>query len=91
MSTPSAPGPLVFTALSPDSLQLSWERPRRPDGDILGYLVTCEMAHGGGAACPGLGGGGGGVEREPQRLKGIFPAQSQPLRSWLTATALRAG
>ncbi|XP_022445296.1 integrin beta-4 isoform X2 [Delphinapterus leucas] len=47
LSTPNAPGPLVFTALSPDSLQLSWERPRRPDGDILGYLVTCEMAHGG--------------------------------------------
>ncbi|XP_037664957.1 integrin beta-4 isoform X1 [Choloepus didactylus] len=50
LSTPSAPGPLVFTALSPDSLQLSWERPRRPNGDILGYLVTCEMAHGGGPA-----------------------------------------
>ncbi|XP_065753515.1 integrin beta-4 isoform X2 [Phocoena phocoena] len=50
LSTPNAPGPLVFTALSPDSLQLSWERPRRPDGDILGYLVTCEMAHGGGPA-----------------------------------------
>ncbi|XP_024616676.1 integrin beta-4 isoform X2 [Neophocaena asiaeorientalis asiaeorientalis] len=47
LSTPNAPGPLVFTALSPESLQLSWERPRRPDGDILGYLVTCEMAHGG--------------------------------------------
>lgn len=55
LSTPSAPGPLVFTALSPDSLQLSWERPRRPDGDILGYLVTCEMAHGGGAARPRVG------------------------------------
>lgn len=50
LSTPSAPGPLVFMALSPDSLQLSWERPRRPDGDILGYLVTCEVAHGGGPA-----------------------------------------
>uniref|UniRef100_A0A8C2MDQ6 Integrin beta n=1 Tax=Cricetulus griseus TaxID=10029 RepID=A0A8C2MDQ6_CRIGR len=50
LSTPSAPGPLVFTALSPDSLQLSWERPRRPNGDILGYLVTCEMAQGGGSA-----------------------------------------
>ncbi|KAM9209108.1 integrin beta-4 isoform 2-T3 [Dugong dugon] len=50
LSTPSAPGPLVFTALSPDSLQLSWERPRRPLGDILGYLVTCEIAHGGGSA-----------------------------------------
>ncbi|KAM9597477.1 integrin beta-4 isoform 2-T2 [Trichechus inunguis] len=50
LSTPSAPGPLVFTALSPDSLQLSWERPRRPLGDILGYLVTCEIAHGGGPA-----------------------------------------
>ncbi|XP_008564328.1 PREDICTED: integrin beta-4 [Galeopterus variegatus] len=50
LSTPSAPGPLVFTALSPDSLQLSWERPRRPNGEILGYLVTCEMAQGGGPA-----------------------------------------
>ncbi|KAM6163519.1 LOW QUALITY PROTEIN: integrin beta-4 [Rhynchocyon petersi] len=48
LSTPSAPGPLVFTALSPNSLQLSWERPRRPIGDILGYLVTCEIAHEGG-------------------------------------------
>ncbi|CAO2646106.1 Integrin beta-4, partial [Lemmus lemmus] len=50
LSTPSAPGPLVFTALSPESLQLSWERPRRPNGDILGYLVTCEMVQGGGPA-----------------------------------------
>ncbi|XP_074080662.1 integrin beta-4 isoform X5 [Macrotis lagotis] len=47
LSTPSAPGPLIFTAQSPDSLQMSWERPRRPNGDILGYLVTCEMAQGG--------------------------------------------
>lgn len=69
LSTPSAPGPLVFTALSPDSLQLSWERPRRPNGDILGYLVTCEMAQGGGASCPGnkmVVGVGGEV---PQDLK----------------------
>lgn len=43
----------MFTALSPESLQLSWERPRRPNGDILGYLVTCEMVQGGGATCPG--------------------------------------
>uniref|UniRef100_K7FDA9 Integrin beta n=1 Tax=Pelodiscus sinensis TaxID=13735 RepID=K7FDA9_PELSI len=50
LSTPSAPGPLVFTALSPDSLQLSWERPRKPNGAILGYMVTCEMLHGGGEA-----------------------------------------
>ncbi|XP_075889894.1 integrin beta-4 isoform X1 [Nelusetta ayraudi] len=48
LSTPSAPGPLVFTALSPDSLQLSWEKPRKPNGDILGYVVTCEPLHGGG-------------------------------------------
>uniref|UniRef100_A0A8C2UIH2 Integrin beta n=1 Tax=Coturnix japonica TaxID=93934 RepID=A0A8C2UIH2_COTJA len=48
LSTPSAPGPLVFTALSPDSLQLSWERPRKPNGTILGYMITCEMLHGGG-------------------------------------------
>ncbi|NXE76024.1 ITB4 protein, partial [Cochlearius cochlearius] len=48
LSTPSAPGPLVFTAFSPDSLQLSWERPRKPNGSILGYMVTCEMLHGGG-------------------------------------------
>ncbi|XP_068439420.1 integrin beta-4 isoform X2 [Clinocottus analis] len=48
LSTPSAPGPLVFTALSPESLQLSWEKPRKPNGDILGYVVTCEQLHGGG-------------------------------------------
>uniref|UniRef100_A0A671XAZ9 Integrin beta n=1 Tax=Sparus aurata TaxID=8175 RepID=A0A671XAZ9_SPAAU len=48
LSTPSAPGPLVFTALSPDSLQLSWDKPRKPNGDILGYVVTCEQLHGGG-------------------------------------------
>ncbi|XP_069056269.1 integrin beta-4 isoform X2 [Pleurodeles waltl] len=48
LSTPSAPGPLVFTALSPDSLQLSWERPRKPNGSILGYMVTCETLQGGG-------------------------------------------
>lgn len=48
LSTPSAPGPLVFTALSPESLQLSWEKPRKPNGDILGYIVTCEQLHGGG-------------------------------------------
>ncbi|NXP50814.1 ITB4 protein, partial [Heliornis fulica] len=48
LSTPSAPGPLVFTALSSDSLQLSWERPRKPNGTISGYMVTCEMLHGGG-------------------------------------------
>ncbi|XP_028263462.1 integrin beta-4 isoform X2 [Parambassis ranga] len=48
LSTPSAPGPLVFTALSPDSLQLSWEKPRKPNGNILGYVVTCEKLHGGG-------------------------------------------
>ncbi|XP_047465216.1 integrin beta-4 isoform X2 [Mugil cephalus] len=48
LSTPSAPGPLVFTALSPDSLQLSWDKPRKPNGEILGYVVTCEQMHGGG-------------------------------------------
>uniref|UniRef100_A0A672NJC7 Integrin beta n=1 Tax=Sinocyclocheilus grahami TaxID=75366 RepID=A0A672NJC7_SINGR len=48
LSTPSAPGPLIFTALSPDTLQLSWEKPRKPNGDILGYVVTCEQLHGGG-------------------------------------------
>ncbi|XP_014744638.1 PREDICTED: integrin beta-4 isoform X1 [Sturnus vulgaris] len=48
LSTPCAPGPLVFTALSPDSLHLSWERPREPNGPILGYRITCEMLHGGG-------------------------------------------
>ncbi|KAL2101841.1 hypothetical protein ACEWY4_003602 [Coilia grayii] len=48
LSTPSAPGPLVFTALSPDTLQLSWEKPRKPNGDILGYVVTCQQLDGGG-------------------------------------------
>ncbi|XP_030631336.1 integrin beta-4 [Chanos chanos] len=48
LSTPSAPGPLIFTALSPEALQLSWEKPRKPNGEILGYVVTCEQLHGGG-------------------------------------------
>ncbi|XP_041077441.1 integrin beta-4-like isoform X2 [Polyodon spathula] len=48
LSTPNAPGPLVFTALSPEELQLSWDKPRKPNGDILGYMVTCEQLHGGG-------------------------------------------
>ncbi|KAM6951482.1 integrin beta-4 [Aplochiton taeniatus] len=48
LSTPSAPGPLIFTALSPEALQLSWDKPRKPNGDILGYVVTCEQLHGGG-------------------------------------------
>ncbi|XP_061086823.1 integrin beta-4 isoform X3 [Conger conger] len=48
LSTPSAPGPLVFTALSPEALQLSWDKPRKPNGDIMGYMVTCEQLHGGG-------------------------------------------
>lgn len=48
LSTPSAPGPLVFTALSPETLQLSWDKPRKPNGEILGYAVTCEQLHGGG-------------------------------------------
>ncbi|KAL7829106.1 hypothetical protein SRHO_G00327400 [Serrasalmus rhombeus] len=48
LSTPSAPGPLVFTALSLETLQLSWDKPRKPNGEILGYVVTCEQLHGGG-------------------------------------------
>lgn len=91
LSTPSAPGPLVFTALSPDSLQLSWERPRRPEGNILGYLVTCELAHGGGAACPQVRGGQGRGGEGATEAKGIFPVQSQPPRSWWMVTVLRAG
>lgn len=58
LSTPSAPGPLVFTALSPDSLQLSWELPRRPDGDILGYLVTQRWPMEEVLPTPGWGAGG---------------------------------
>ncbi|XP_062886969.1 integrin beta-4 isoform X1 [Mobula hypostoma] len=46
LSTPSAPGPLVFTAVNPELLKLNWEKPRKPNGDILGYLVTCEPLDG---------------------------------------------
>lgn len=90
LSTPSAPGPLVFTALSPDSLQLSWERPKRPNGDILGYLVTCEMAQGGGATCRGneVGVEGGGSATGSE---GVFPTQDQPEPSGWMGTTLRAG
>ncbi|XP_066499825.1 integrin beta-4 isoform X2 [Hoplias malabaricus] len=48
LSTPSAPGPLVFSALSPETLQLCWDEPRKPNGEILGYVVTCQQLHGGG-------------------------------------------
>lgn len=87
LSTPSAPGPLVFTALSPDSLQLSWERPRRPNGDILGYLVTCELAQGGGAACFwGQGGHREGDREGDIKAEGI-PVQGQPPHSgWMETT-----
>ena len=91
LSTPSAPGPLVFTALSPDSLQLSWERPRRPNGDIVGYLVTCEMAQGGGAAHPGGRSGQGRGREGAAEAEGIFPAQGQPPHSGWMETAPRAG
>ncbi|XP_067913943.1 integrin beta-4 isoform X2 [Heterodontus francisci] len=46
LSTPSAPGPLVFTAINSELLKLSWEKPRKPNGDIVGYLVTCEPLDG---------------------------------------------
>eukprot|EP00061_Rhincodon_typus_P018329 g47456.t1 len=46
LSTPSAPGPLVFTAINSELLKLSWEKPRKPNGDIMGYLVTCEPLDG---------------------------------------------
>uniref|UniRef100_S4R7J7 Fibronectin type-III domain-containing protein n=1 Tax=Petromyzon marinus TaxID=7757 RepID=S4R7J7_PETMA len=42
LSTPNAPGPLVFTALTPSSLQLKWEKPMKPQGPIQGYVVSCE-------------------------------------------------
>ncbi|XP_006886431.1 PREDICTED: integrin beta-4 [Elephantulus edwardii] len=71
LSTPSAPGPLVFTALSPDSLQLSWERPRRPMGDILGYLVTCEIAHEGGPGTKFM------VEGDNQESRLVVPGLSE--------------
>ncbi|POI27208.1 hypothetical protein CIB84_009039 [Bambusicola thoracicus] len=34
--------------LSPVPGELSWERPRKPNGSIQGYMITCEMLHGGG-------------------------------------------
>ncbi|GCB77988.1 hypothetical protein scyTo_0017687, partial [Scyliorhinus torazame] len=46
LSTPSAPGPLVFTAINSELLKLNWEKPRKPNGDIMGYLVTCEPLDG---------------------------------------------
>ncbi|CAN0008225.1 unnamed protein product [Lampetra planeri] len=45
LSTPNAPGPLVFTALTPSSLQLKWEKPMKPQGPIQGYVVSCEPVH----------------------------------------------
>uniref|UniRef100_A0A8C4QF84 Integrin beta n=1 Tax=Eptatretus burgeri TaxID=7764 RepID=A0A8C4QF84_EPTBU len=42
LSTPNAPGPLVFAALTHSSLQLRWEKPLKPQGTVIGYTLTCE-------------------------------------------------
>uniref|UniRef100_UPI00358F1D7F integrin beta-4 n=1 Tax=Myxine glutinosa TaxID=7769 RepID=UPI00358F1D7F len=42
LSTPNAPGPLVFAALTHSSLQLRWEQPLKPQGTVVGYTLTCE-------------------------------------------------
>lgn len=80
----------MFTALSPDSLQLSWERPRRPNGEILGYLVTCEMAQGGGITWPASKVVVEGWE-STTGPEGIFLTQDRPPHSGWTETTRRAG
>lgn len=39
---PGAPGPLVFTDITMQSLKVSWDAPKKKNGEILGYIVTYE-------------------------------------------------
>jgi protein sidekick len=39
---PSAPANLVFSDITMNSLKVSWDSPKKRNGDIVGYLVTYE-------------------------------------------------
>lgn len=39
---PSAPVDLLFTEITMNSLKVSWNQPKKPNGDIIGYIVTYE-------------------------------------------------
>lgn len=39
---PSAPVDLLFTEITMNSLRVSWSPPKKPNGDIIGYIVTYE-------------------------------------------------
>ncbi|KAK8775217.1 hypothetical protein V5799_031434 [Amblyomma americanum] len=41
---PGPPGPLVFTDITMNSLNVSWSPPKEPNGVITGYLVNYETA-----------------------------------------------
>lgn len=39
---PSTPVNLRFTDITMNSLVVSWDKPKKPNGDIIGYIVTYE-------------------------------------------------
>lgn len=41
---PGPPGPLTFSDITMNSLKVSWEEPKSPNGEITGYVVTYETA-----------------------------------------------
>ncbi|XP_032779959.2 protein sidekick isoform X2 [Daphnia magna] len=41
---PGSPGALIFSDITMNSLKVSWEEPKQPNGEITGYVVTYETA-----------------------------------------------
>ena len=41
---PGPPANLTFSEITMNSLKVSWDKPIKPNGEILGYLVSYETA-----------------------------------------------
>ncbi|KAG8231172.1 hypothetical protein J437_LFUL007932 [Ladona fulva] len=41
---PGAPGPIIFTEITMNSLRVGWDTPQEPNGEILGYIVAYETS-----------------------------------------------
>jgi Fibronectin type III domain. len=41
---PGPPSNLRFSDITMSSLMVSWDRPKKPNGEIIGYIVSYETA-----------------------------------------------
>ena len=42
--TPGPPSNLTFTEITMTTLRVSWDKPEKPNGEIVGYVVSYETA-----------------------------------------------